>query len=167
MPRSIQVSDEVHQAIDRDAKRRESDSDVIARWARNLGLLDSIGTSTPIEVQQDRHIRRSPRRVDGFHLFGQHYVVDKWWKLFAKVAEILVNRHPDKQSLLLRSTHVGQNSGNFRDAKEIPRTRLFFEATQSAASMLEETETLLRIFGYDPKKEMTVQEHLARRPGVE
>ena len=166
MPRTIEISDEVFQVIDDDAKRHESDSDVIARWAKNLGLLtDSvIITNDPIS-KPVRYTRRSPRRIDYFHLFGQHYAVDKWWKLFAKVAEVLAIRHQDLKHLLLQSTHVSLDETSFRNSKGIPHTNFHFEANQSAASILAESEALLSIFGYDPKKELAVQEHVARASG--
>jgi len=167
MPRTIQVSEELYIVIDRDAKRHESDSDVLSRWARSLGLLaENVNQPASVpDLPQGRVTRNSPRRVEGFQLFGQHHTVDRWWKLFAKVAEILIVRHPDKQNLLLKSTHVDQQASSLREAKPILQTRFHFEATQSAASFMSETEALLRLFGYDPRRELTVQEHVARRTG--
>jgi hypothetical protein len=180
MSRTIEVSDAVYTAIEKDIKSFDETTPnaVLSRWAKERGLLlsyqktDSQNETAkqPQRVnysQRGFHSRRSsPRRIDGFRLFDIQYDVHRWWQLFIKVSEILIQKHSDKVNQLITLRCVHQNAQGLQKAIQIPSTELYYEANYSAVDTIENTYSLLGLMGYHAETNLKIQEHVASADAI-
>lgn len=181
MSKTVEVDDFLYEIIAQNAKPfvELKPGDVLARWAKELGLVSKhlvdqvkVTQTEPVRERlisenKARRTRKSPRRIDAFTFLGERRVVDRWWQLFAEVCEILALKHSTKIQNLTKCGIIASSERGMINPRPIASTGLYFESNLSAQVILEKTQEVIRLFGYDSETALKVEEHIASRTGLE
>lgn len=114
----------------------------------------AVAAPDPTEVTEARPASAKPR---GFTLCGEYHAVDSWRGVLLGVCEVLARQHgeafgPAACAVKGRSRqYVAASPEGMISPAAIPGTELWVEANQSARSVLQVVERLIRALGHEPE----------------
>jgi len=184
MPSTIEISDELFEAIRADAEPffEITPDMVLRRWAVDRGLLDQnrredgFGGASSNSVVSAARVLRSPtmrsthkkpkRIIEWFRLFDAQIPTRAWREMLPKVIHILLGKHPEKSDHLCALSCVYRSSAGLTKPQHIPGTTFYLETNYSAEYTLKHAYEMLRTCGYKPEEVLIVKEHYASKDAV-
>lgn len=114
-------------------------------------VLPEVTVPLPDKEESQKPRRKPRRKINGFTLKSETYVVKTWREMLYKLCNLIVTNHNDTFMRLLElKPYVSTDPSGMFDSKKINNTDLYIELHGSAEGIINVCKRIVLLFGYKP-----------------